>query len=49
VFIKLQSVVVADEYEVCWTYNRKQMNLLYHGVKRLSTNSAVWEVQPFCC
>jgi len=32
--IKLHdSVVVADEFEVCGTYNRKQMNLLYHGVK----------------
>jgi len=47
VLIKLQSVVVADEFEVCGTYNRKQMNLLYRGVKWLSANSAVWEVQPF--
>ena len=49
VFIKLQSVVVADGNEVCGTYNRKQTNLLYRGVKLLSTNSAIWEVQPFCC
>jgi len=46
VLIKLQSVAVVDVYEVCGTYNRKQMNLLYRGVKRLSTNLAVWEVQP---
>jgi len=39
--------VVADKLEVCGTYNRKQMNPLYRGVKRLSTNSAVWAVQPF--
>jgi len=30
VSIKLQSVVVTDEYD--GTYNRKQMNLLYRGV-----------------
>jgi len=47
VLIKLHSVVVADEFEVCETYNTKQMNLLYRGVKWLSTNSAVWEVQVF--
>jgi len=35
--------------KVCGTYNRKQMNLLYRGVKRLSTNSAVWEVNRYCC
>jgi len=28
--------------KVCGIYNRKQMNLLHHGVKRLSTNSAFW-------
>jgi len=39
--------VVADKLEVCGTYKRKQMNLLYRGVKRLLTNSAVWAVQPF--
>jgi len=33
VLIKLQSVVVTDENEVCGTCNRKQMNLSYRGVK----------------
>ena len=45
---KTTCVAVADELKV-WdgTYNRKQMNRLYRLVKRLSTNSAVWQVQPF--
>jgi len=47
--LRPHSVVVADELEVSGsgTYNRKQVNLLYHTVKRLLMNSAVWEVQPF--
>jgi len=33
VLTKPHSLVVADKLEVCWTYNRNQMNLLYRGVK----------------
>jgi len=33
--IKLHNVVFTEELEVCWTYSRKQINLLYRGVNEL--------------
>jgi len=47
--IKLHNVVFTEELEVCWTYNRKQINLLYRGVNELGRlrGQAVFIVNNF--